>query len=305
MSKSHHQSLTLLSMVLIYFVCPISHAFLISTPTTRTRNCITTTRTPWYHNKNVLQQHAKQQQQRQQQQYGRHDEHDNINNSNSNNNNDNNNMTSTRNTSLHNTATTATATTNRMMMPLLMANPKCQPTQMSPTSLAYIGDVVYEMFIRCRYVWPTRRTTDLQNIVVDKVRAETQSMIFQKLLQSSSSMSSSSLSSSISTSSSSIVIILTPEEQTIISRGRNAGSPKKKSRGPKRLYNKSSNNINNNNDNNISSTSSSSTSSGPSIYQDSTALEALIGYSYLTNVQRCHEILEFIANILDEIDNEI
>ncbi len=55
-------------------------------------------------------------------------------------------------------------------LPLLFADSKCVPSQMSPTSLAYIGDVVYEMCIRCRYVWPTRRTTDLQNVVVAKVR---------------------------------------------------------------------------------------------------------------------------------------
>jgi len=55
-------------------------------------------------------------------------------------------------------------------IPLLFANSKCIPSQMSPTSLAYIGDVVYEMCVRCRYVWPSRRTSDLQNVVVAKVR---------------------------------------------------------------------------------------------------------------------------------------
>ena len=60
----------------------------------------------------------------------------------------------------------------RNLKDLLMPNPKCNPTQMSPTSLAYIGDSVFELFARSRYVWPTRRTTDLQKIVVDKVRGE-------------------------------------------------------------------------------------------------------------------------------------
>ena len=36
-------------------------------------------------------------------------------------------------------------------IPFLLANSKCIPNQMSPTALAYIGDVVYEMSIRCRY----------------------------------------------------------------------------------------------------------------------------------------------------------
>jgi hypothetical protein len=57
-------------------------------------------------------------------------------------------------------------------IPLLQVSSKCVPNQMSPTSLAYIGDVVYEMCIRCRYVWPTRRTSDLQNVVVAKVRGK-------------------------------------------------------------------------------------------------------------------------------------
>ena len=50
---------------------------------------------------------------------------------------------------------------------------------LSPTSLAHIGDVVYEMCIRCRYVWPSRRTSDLQNVVVAKVRGKTDLQCFQ------------------------------------------------------------------------------------------------------------------------------
>lgn len=150
-------------------------------------------------------------------------------------------------------------------MPLLLPITTCIPSQMSPTSLAYIGDVVYEMCIRCRYVWPSRRTSDLQNVVVAKVRAETQSTLFHKLIESFS---------------------LTSEEHTIISRGRNAGSPKKKSRGPKRLY------------------GAGGKGQGPSVYQDSTALEALIGYLYLSDRERCHEVLEFFSDILNEMDEE-
>ena len=60
----------------------------------------------------------------------------------------------------------------RSLSELLMPNPKCNPTQMSPTSLAYIGDSVFELFARSGYVFPSRRTTDLQKIVVEKVRGE-------------------------------------------------------------------------------------------------------------------------------------
>jgi hypothetical protein len=45
-----------------------------------------------------------------------------------------------------------------------------QPEQMSASTLAYLGDVVFELFIRSRYVWPERRMSDLQNKVVSIVR---------------------------------------------------------------------------------------------------------------------------------------
>jgi hypothetical protein len=35
---------------------------------------------------------------------------------------------------------------------------------------AYIGDVVFELYIRSRHVWPSRRTSDLQDCVVAIVR---------------------------------------------------------------------------------------------------------------------------------------
>ncbi len=60
----------------------------------------------------------------------------------------------------------------RSLKDLLLPDPKCNPTQMSPTSLAYVGDSVFELFVRTRYVWPSRRTSALQKIVVDKVRGE-------------------------------------------------------------------------------------------------------------------------------------
>jgi ribonuclease III family protein len=98
--------------------------------------------------------------------------------------------------------------------------------------------------------------------------AESQSILFQSLL---------------------LTIELTPEEQTIVSRGRNAGSASGgRKRGPKRLY----------------STTKEDGSGGPSVYQNSTAFEALIGYLYLTNVERCKEILEFVRLEMDVMDKE-
>ena len=46
----------------------------------------------------------------------------------------------------------------------------CEARRMSSTDLAYIGDCVYELFIRSQFVWPSRRTKDLQKQVVALVR---------------------------------------------------------------------------------------------------------------------------------------
>ncbi len=46
--------------------------------------------------------------------------------------------------------------------------------QLSPTSLAYLGDAVYELYIRCYYLWPPRKISQYHNLVVGKVRAEYQ-----------------------------------------------------------------------------------------------------------------------------------
>lgn len=55
---------------------------------------------------------------------------------------------------------------------LLHPSSKCDVDQISPTTLAYIGDSVFELFVRSRYIWPSRRTTDLQHKVVGTVRGE-------------------------------------------------------------------------------------------------------------------------------------
>jgi ribonuclease-3 family protein len=46
--------------------------------------------------------------------------------------------------------------------------------QLSPASLAYIGDAVYELYIRMHYLWPPKRISAHHNQVVAQVRAETQ-----------------------------------------------------------------------------------------------------------------------------------
>jgi hypothetical protein len=55
---------------------------------------------------------------------------------------------------------------------LLLPSENCKVDQMSGTDLAYIGDVVFELFIRSRHVWPSKRTSELQTIVVSTVRGK-------------------------------------------------------------------------------------------------------------------------------------
>lgn len=49
-----------------------------------------------------------------------------------------------------------------------------QINQISPASLAYLGDAVYELYIRTCYLMPPSRLSDYHNQVVSQVRAETQ-----------------------------------------------------------------------------------------------------------------------------------
>lgn len=46
--------------------------------------------------------------------------------------------------------------------------------QLSPTALAYVGDAVYELFIRCHYLTPPNRIRTHHQRVVGEVKAETQ-----------------------------------------------------------------------------------------------------------------------------------
>ena len=60
--------------------------------------------------------------------------------------------------------------------------------QLSPTALAYLGDVVYELYVRTQYLFPPKKIGDYHNQVVAKVRAEAQAddlLILQPHLNSS------------------------------------------------------------------------------------------------------------------------
>ena len=53
--------------------------------------------------------------------------------------------------------------------------------QISPTAFAYIGDAVYELYIRTHFLLPAKKISDYHHRVVEKVRAETQASYLQKL----------------------------------------------------------------------------------------------------------------------------
>lgn len=56
-----------------------------------------------------------------------------------------------------------------------------QLQQLSPTALAYLGDAVYELYIRRFYLLPPQRPEAYHRLVVSQVRAETQAEILQSL----------------------------------------------------------------------------------------------------------------------------
>mmetsp|Transcript_57070 Transcript_57070/g.64652 ORF Transcript_57070/g.64652 Transcript_57070/m.64652 type:complete len:226 (+) Transcript_57070:52-729(+) len=138
--------------------------------------------------------------------------------------------------------------TKKSLLELLSPSNSCSVNQMSGTDLAYIGDVVFELFVRSRHVWPSKRTSDLQNLVVGSVRAEYQSILFRKLKET---------------------FPLSAKEKQVMMRGRNAVRSKNRR--------------------------------NPSAYQDATSLEALIGYVYITEPNRCQELLAWLETVIDEI----
>ena len=56
-----------------------------------------------------------------------------------------------------------------------------QLQRLSPVALAYIGDAVYELFVRTQLLLPPKRIADYHSQVVAQVRAETQAAHLQNL----------------------------------------------------------------------------------------------------------------------------
>ena len=85
-----------------------------------------------------------------------------------------------------------------------------QIERLSPIALAYIGDAVFELYIRELFLFPPKRIADHHHQVVTQVRAESQAVHLSNLLP-----------------------YLTDEEKEILRRGRNASTIK-----PRRLSRK-------------------------------------------------------------------
>jgi len=121
---------------------------------------------------------------------------------------------------------------------------------MNTTALAYIGDGVYELFVRKLMVQNGWSGADqLHRETVKYVRAESQAYAVKKIHET-----------------------LTPDEQDLVRRARNRRSATK----PK--------------------------NADPVSYKMATALEALIGYLYLTGqYQRVQEIM---TKVVEEIDGK-
>ncbi|MEA5502177.1 ribonuclease III domain-containing protein [Halotia wernerae UHCC 0503] len=80
-----------------------------------------------------------------------------------------------------------------------------QLQQISPAALAYLGDAIYELYVRMFYLLPLQRTDTYHHLVVAQVRAETQALHLRSLIPH-----------------------LTKTELEIVRRGRNAATKRPK-----------------------------------------------------------------------------
>lgn len=65
--------------------------------------------------------------------------------------------------------------------PLSLQISQSQIQQLSPTALAYLGDAIYELYVRMFYLLPIQRTDTYHRLVVAQVRAETQALHLRSL----------------------------------------------------------------------------------------------------------------------------
>ncbi len=65
--------------------------------------------------------------------------------------------------------------------PELVDSPE-QVHQIPTAALAYLGDAVYELYVRSHYIWPPKKSHHYHQAVVAQVRAEQQAVHLQFLL---------------------------------------------------------------------------------------------------------------------------
>ncbi len=64
----------------------------------------------------------------------------------------------------------------------ITANQLTQIERLSPIALAYIGDAVFELYVRTKLLMPPKRMADYHGQVVTQVRAESQAIYLSLLL---------------------------------------------------------------------------------------------------------------------------
>ncbi|MEH2109803.1 Mini-ribonuclease 3 [Nostoc sp.] len=57
-----------------------------------------------------------------------------------------------------------------------------QVQKISPSALAYLGDAIYELYVRISYLLPLQRSGIYHRLVVEQVRAETQALHLRSLI---------------------------------------------------------------------------------------------------------------------------
>ena len=57
-----------------------------------------------------------------------------------------------------------------------------QVQKISPSALAYLGDAIYELYVRMFYLLPLQRSGIYHRLVVEQVRAETQALHLRSLI---------------------------------------------------------------------------------------------------------------------------
>lgn len=85
------------------------------------------------------------------------------------------------------------------MVDLSVADQLTQIDRLSPIALAYLGDAVFELYVRTQFLMPPKRMASYHSQVVTQVRAESQAIHLASLLPN-----------------------LTDAEKEILRRGRNA-----------------------------------------------------------------------------------